>query len=148
MKVSSVTMPEKAFEILRSGSKCTVVFYDNVKENHITDGVTGQSISSWDFERYEYETSYSVSLAAEIEADYDTWLEKAEAAEKTAEETKVRNYRDTLLNQCDTQYCNAELWAAMTEDKQKEWTTYKQALRDVPTQDGFPYTVNWPTMPK
>ena len=64
-----------------------------------------------------------------------------------AEAEKVRNYRDNLLNTCDTVYCNAEKWAAMTENKQKAWTAYKDALRDVPEQDGFPYTVNWPVMP-
>ena len=28
-----------------------------------------------------------------------------------------------------------------------EWRTYRQALRDVPTQEGFPNTVTWPTKP-
>ena len=27
------------------------------------------------------------------------------------------------------------------------WRTYRQALRDVPTQEGFPNTVTWPTKP-
>jgi hypothetical protein len=26
-------------------------------------------------------------------------------------------------------------------------TTYRQALRDVPDQDGFPFDVVWPTKP-
>ena len=25
--------------------------------------------------------------------------------------------------------------------------TYRQALRDVPTQAGFPHTITWPTKP-
>jgi hypothetical protein len=29
-----------------------------------------------------------------------------------------------------------------------EWTTYRQALRDVPQQDGFPANVTWPDQPE
>lgn len=28
------------------------------------------------------------------------------------------------------------------------WATYRQALRDVPSQAGFPWTVQWPTQPE
>jgi hypothetical protein len=28
------------------------------------------------------------------------------------------------------------------------WAAYRQALRDVPTQSGFPWTVQWPTKPE
>ena len=27
------------------------------------------------------------------------------------------------------------------------WATYRQALRNVPSQDGFPWTIEWPTQP-
>ena len=148
MKVSSVTMPEKPFQILRDKDTCTIEFYDNVKSVPTVDGVTGCEIPSWDFEKYTLKETYSPGLSAEIEADYATWLQKAKDAELTAESQKVRDYRDNLLNTCDTVYCNAERWSAMTTDQQKAWTAYKDALRDVPEQDGFPYTVNWPTMPK
>jgi hypothetical protein len=30
----------------------------------------------------------------------------------------------------------------------EEWITYRQALRDVPQQSGFPYTITWPTEPE
>lgn len=32
-----------------------------------------------------------------------------------------------------------------TKDK---WATYRQALRDIPQQEGFPETVEWPTQPE
>jgi hypothetical protein len=28
------------------------------------------------------------------------------------------------------------------------WATYRQALRDVPSQAGFPWEVQWPTQPE
>ena len=30
---------------------------------------------------------------------------------------------------------------------QAAWATYRQALRDVPEQDGFPEEVTWPSKP-
>lgn len=53
----------------------------------------------------------------------------------------VRGYRDSLLNESDwTQVADAPV------DK-TAWATYRQALRDVSTQEGFPWAVNWPTKP-
>jgi len=31
---------------------------------------------------------------------------------------------------------------------QAAWATYRQALRDVPQQAGFPSDINWPTTPE
>jgi len=53
----------------------------------------------------------------------------------------VRAERDTKLRQTDwTQLADS------TADK-AVWATYRQALRDVPAQAGFPWTVVWPTQP-
>ena len=56
--------------------------------------------------------------------------------------TSVRLQRDEKLADCDwTQTNDSPLKAEST------WTTYRQALRDVPTQAGFPHNVTWPTKP-
>jgi hypothetical protein len=140
-------MPNKAFEILRNGNKCTIVFYTNIVSNAVVDGMTGQSVSSWDYEKYELEINYNPSLSAQIMADYNTWLSKAKDAEKGTEAQPVRDYRDSLLNNCDIKHCNPEKWTAMSDSEKLAWATYKQSLRDIPTQDGFPYSVNWAAMP-
>ena len=31
--------------------------------------------------------------------------------------------------------------------QQSDWRKYRQALRDVPLQNGFPWDVTWPTQP-
>lgn len=149
MKASSTEMPEKAFQVIRDGDRknCTVEFYDNVKSAPVTDGVTGKQIPSWDFEKYLLNMSYSPGLTAQIETDFATWLKKAKDAELSAEAEKVRNYRDTLLNTADLKFCNSEFWAKMTDEQRQAWTAYKQALRDIPKQGGFPYAINWPVMP-
>jgi len=69
--------------------------------------------------------------------------ETAYKAMKDAEQaTSVRNQRTQLLKDCDwTQIADS------TADK-TAWATYRQALRDITTQAGFPWTIIWPTQPE
>ena len=68
--------------------------------------------------------------------------EAAYKAQKDAEfAANARNQRDTLLTQTDwTQVADAPVDKAA-------WATYRQALRDVPQQIGFPTTITWPVKP-
>jgi hypothetical protein len=72
--------------------------------------------------------------AAEQEAEYK--------AMKDAEQAKaVRQQRTEKLKDSDwTQVADAPV-------DQAAWATYRQALRDVTTQAGFPWEVQWPEMP-
>ena len=72
--------------------------------------------------------------AAEQETAYKTM--------KDAEQAKsVRASRTQLLKDCDwTQIADS------TADK-TAWAIYRTALRDLPTQAGFPWTITWPTQP-
>ena len=67
--------------------------------------------------------------------------ETAYKASKDAEQAKsVRATRDAKLAECDwTQVADAPVDKAA-------WATYRQALRDVTAQEGFPWTVEWPTI--
>ena len=68
--------------------------------------------------------------------------ETAYKAMKDAEQAKsVRASRDEKLKDCDwTQVADAPVDKAV-------WATYRQALRDVTTQTGFPWTITWPDAP-
>ena len=72
--------------------------------------------------------------------------ENAYKAQKDAEQAKsVRATRDAKLAECDwTQVADALLDAPV--DK-AVWATYRQSLRDITTQTGFPWTVEWPDAP-
>lgn len=55
---------------------------------------------------------------------------------------EVRSRRDTLLTASDwTQVADAPV-------DQAAWATYRQALRDITAQSGFPDSVVWPTKPE
>jgi hypothetical protein len=60
---------------------------------------------------------------------------------------RVRDQRGQLLGQMDAVISNPLRWASMTSEQQAAWTTYRQALLDVPQQAGFPDNINWPVAP-
>lgn len=73
---------------------------------------------------------------AQLETERSEWEEGADA--RAAEEVRIK--RNALLADTD--------WYAMSDvTMSSEMTSYRQALRDVPAQSGFPNSVTWPTEP-
>jgi len=68
-----------------------------------------------------------------------------EAAYKTIKDTEqaksVREDRTKRLSDSD--------WTQLADSAADKaaWATYRQALRNIPTQAGFPWTIDWPTQP-
>ena len=143
MQVISITPPPAPFEVLGK----VVVFYANCTEKPQTDTMTGREIVLHAYDEYTLPVKPSANLAAQIDADYSVWLQKAIDYEYDTEAGKVRAYRDVLLDDCDIRYCNPELWSAMGEAEKQAWREYKQALRDIPEQEGFPFSVGFPLLP-
>jgi len=71
--------------------------------------------------------------------------ETAYKASKDADQAKsVRTSRDDKLKETDWIVIkNLELNANIPG----AWEVYRQALRDIPAQSGFPWTITWPTQP-
>ena len=64
--------------------------------------------------------------------------DEAKAAKDAEQAKSVREKRNKKLSETDwTQLADS------TADKEK-FATYRQALRDVPTQAGFPWDISWP----
>jgi hypothetical protein len=80
-------------------------------------------------------TDNESGTAAEQEAAYK--------AMRDAEQAKaVRQSRTTMLKDSDwTQIADS------TADK-AAWATYRQQLRDITAQSGFPWTITWPSQPE
>ena len=67
--------------------------------------------------------------------------DEAKAALDEQQAKSVRDDRNRRLAACDW----TQLADAPVDDL--AWATYRQALRDVPNQANFPWTVVWPTEP-
>ncbi len=63
------------------------------------------------------------------------------------EAAKVRALRNDLLTKSDLMVM-PDRWAVLTQEQQTEWATYRQALRDITAQAGFPWAIQWPTQPE
>ena len=82
-------------------------------------------------------------------------LENGEVVQDTAIVTQllaedIRRQRNGLLNASDREMMKiidtATSWPNL-ETLRSDWKIYRQALRDVPTQAGFPGSITWPTKP-
>ena len=75
------------------------------------------------------------------------WTQQWNVRAATQQETdsqadEVRSQRNRLLYECDwTQLSDAPV-------NSLDWANYRQALREVPNQAGFPWSVVWPTPPQ
>ena len=70
--------------------------------------------------------------------------EKTEAEKREDAEKSVRAKRDSLISETD--YLLASDYPISAEDLEAV-KVYRQALRDVPQQAGFPFDVVWPDLP-
>ena len=78
-----------------------------------------------------------------------TWELQSLSADSIAEIDEnqakdIRTERNQRLADCD--------WTVLTDSplttaKKTEWKTYRTALRDIPSDSGFPHSVTWPTEP-
>lgn len=71
--------------------------------------------------------------------DYETknWVQDI-----PAQEALIKNQRNILLSESDwTQLIDVQI------QTKQAWATYRKALRDITTQEGYPFNVIWPTKP-
>jgi hypothetical protein len=79
-----------------------------------------------------------------VELIDEEWVQvwTVENLNQAVAEQNVRDRRNQLLSDSD--------WTQgkdVPENISTAWTTYRQALRDISTQEGFPYNVIWPSQP-
>ena len=77
------------------------------------------------------------TTAAQHQAAYQAQMDATQA-------TSVRSQRDDKLTACDWTQAPDNPMASATKTA---WATYRQALRDLTKETGFPWTFDWPTDP-
>ena len=96
-------------------------------------------------------TRYQVAFRDGVEQIDGKWFtrysvcdmdQEAKDALDAQQANSQRAYRNTLLAECDwTQLQDAPV-------DQQAWANYRQALRDVTAQPGFPWDIQWPEKPQ
>ena len=89
---------------------------------------------------------YSYTYRDGIEEIDGKWYTKYTIGERDKEEIDnqraegIRNQRNNLIKESD--------WRAVSDrELEPEWKEYRQALRDISKQKGFPHDVKWPVDP-
>jgi len=111
--------------------------YKVVVRNGVEQDANGNWVWAWTendmFQEYTDDEGTVVTVQDQIDAKV--------AADNAALEATERSTRDDLLKATD-HYGLSDV--TMTD----AMTAYRQALRDVPQQEGFPQTITWPTKPE
>ena len=115
--------------------------YKVVVRNGVEQDANGNWVWAWTesdmFQEYTETDENGVETTVTVQAQIDAKV----AADNAALEATERSTRDELLKATD-HYGLSDV--AMTD----AMTAYRQALRDVPQQAGFPQTITWPTKPE
>ena len=95
----------------------------------------------------DHTKNFTVTAAQVNGAWVEKWVSTSATQDEITERTtnkaaQVRAERDAMLAATDyTQLADAPGDATA-------WATYREALRNLPTRSGFPWTMTWPTKPE
>ena len=85
------------------------------------------------------------AVMALIGSNFTAYVPPTQAELDATLAAEIRADRDGRLAEVDAVAGNALRWTALDAVTQAEWSTYRQALLDVPQQAGFPNDITWPT---
>lgn len=164
MKAESNLQPKNKFEIENIiDGKCDLVFFDNIQELESLE----DNEKRYSYDTYRLNTNYRDELEQELndnEEKYNKWLELAKNNEYNEVASMVREQRNKLLEETDKEMCIDRLGIEIPEEitatnlltvvikvfkgigniLNNNMSKYRQELRDITKQEGFPYNVIWP----
>ena len=122
--------PEK-MEIINVGDKDLIYVRENIEKETInTDGFETEKVGY-------IADEYFMTLPHPAAGSYEEYIIAAKALEYENLANLARSRRDQLLSETD--------YLALSDQTMPENVkSYRQALRDIPEQSGFPYEINWP----
>jgi len=144
LKAKGDYRPESyAYEVVRNGD-AVIRFYENIDE-YTEKGEDGHpDVTGYTYDRYTITRPHSTELRARIGANPGLWLAFAKELEAEQLATAARIRRDAALAETDrTQLPDADI----ADKSREDYRVYRQALRNIPEQPGFPYEIDWPEVP-
>lgn len=163
MKSESNLVPKK-FEIENiHGDRCDIVLNTNIQK------IIEEEKTRYIFDSYRMNICYNKNIANKIENNFDDLINSAAKKEYDELATEIRKERNRLLLETDADMCIDRLGIEIPEEEitittvikiavaffkqifsilKNEKAKYRQELRDITKQEGFPYNVIWPTKDK
>ena len=135
MKVNgSISPPALSFEHRFDGT-AEMRFRENISKND--DG-------SFTYDEYLLSMQDRAGLEKIVTDNLPVWLAYAKAQEAEQLAANARTQRDKLLS--DTDWTQTDDAPLSSEDKESV-RKYRQGLRDITAQSGFPQEIKWPDKP-
>lgn len=142
MKVQgSFLPPSYTYEVIEGGNTALIRFYENAVPH--TEEMEPEQ-NGYIFDCYTVRRPHTQQLQEEIAENTAVWKEYVKREEWRALAAKVRSRRNRFL--LDTDWTQVED-APVSQACKENIRSYRQALRDITEQEGFPYLVDWPQMP-
>ena len=111
--------------------KAILIFVENITVEKTEDGLL------YSYDEYRLTVPLSATLEKRVTDNFDVWLAKAKQVEYDNLAETVRVERNRRLAETDyTCLADRQPSAAVI--------AYRQALRDLTRQEGFPYKIIWP----
>lgn len=151
MKTESNIRPTKRFELCKDTERNFLILND--LDSIVETEREGEKVYSWTC--YQFKTSASEEYVGE---HIDELFELAKNSEVAKLAEEVREKRNKLLEESDKYMCldrlnldTSSVVKFLTSLKNifnNDYAKYRQALRDITEQEGFPYDVVFPTRPE
>jgi hypothetical protein len=111
----------------------------------ITDSKDEKGNTIYSYDEYVFTIPDRDGLEKIVQDNLEVWLAYAKAQEAEQLAANARTQRDKLLS--DTDWAQTDDAPLSSEDKESV-RKYRQALRDITAQSGFPQEVKWPQKPQ
>lgn len=136
--ISHFTEQPESFEVISCGTKKTIFVRENI-EPHIFTGPDEEERIDWTA------TEYTAIVSINFPVD-ETMANLIKESETVKESKAVREKRDALLESSDKLMLIDRI-EQEDADYVAACKAYRQALRDIPEQEGFPWNIVWPELP-
>ena len=158
--VEFASKPEKV-TIERRADVAVVTYADNIQS------VTVEGEEHFTADLYTEEVQLTPDIDDRINGNFETFLNHAKNADREREAATVRAIRNRLLSESDAFVALDRFGITIPDNVTAttmlkalkdffdginallagDWAKYRQALRDLPQQEGFPYSIVWPEKP-
>lgn len=169
MRVESMERPDNNFVLEnKKGNLVEVTFFDDIQTETRKEQDSDKEIEFFTYKVYKITTIFRDNLAEEIQNNFDNWLNELKDREYNSLASNIRDKRNKLLEESDKHMVLDRIGFELPDEltatnllqsvssffktlsnlKNNDWSKYRQELRDLTKQEGFPYNVKFPTPPE
>lgn len=170
MKQESDKRPVNKFEIENiENGRCDVVLYDldSIEEVEHTSPESEEPITTYRYLSYRISINHTESVINTLERNFESLLNIAKTEDYERVAAEVRKRRNELLDESDKEMAFdrigfdipenitmtniitvlKSLFKTLADLRDGKWAKYRQELRDISKQEGFPFNVTFPDKP-